>query len=91
MADGDGPGVAAAPAAAASPQASAAGPSPPPPGWRERLRAGLVGTWASLWLVVGLGLLYALRVPLRLCENVAAGERPGFPGTGGGRWAWGVG
>lgn len=72
MADGDGPGVAAAPAPAASPQASAAGPSPPPPGWRERLRAGLVGTWASLWLVVGLGLLYALRVPLRLCENVAA-------------------
>nr|KAF6291773.1 suppression of tumorigenicity 7 like [Myotis myotis] len=69
MADGDGPGVAAA--AAASPQAPAPGPSPPP-GWRERLRAGLMGTWASLWFVVGLGLLYALRVPLRLCENVAA-------------------
>nr|KAF6305016.1 suppression of tumorigenicity 7 like [Pipistrellus kuhlii] len=69
MADGDAPGAAAA--AAASPQASAPGPSPPP-GWRERLRAGLVGTWASLWFVVGLGLLYALRVPLRLCENVAA-------------------
>ncbi|CAK6439185.1 unnamed protein product [Pipistrellus nathusii] len=69
MADGDAPGAAAA--AAASPQPSAPGPSPPP-GWRERLRAGLVGTWASLWFVVGLGLLYALRVPLRLCENVAA-------------------
>lgn len=85
MADGDGPGVAAA--AAASPQASAPGPSPPP-GWRERLRAGLVGTWASLWFVVGLGLLYALRVPLRLCENVAAGERPRLPRgwvRGGGR------
>lgn len=85
MADGDAPGAAAA--AAASPQASAPGPSPPP-GWRERLRAGLVGTWASLWFVVGLGLLYALRVPLRLCENVAAGERPGLPearsGSGGG-------
>lgn len=90
MADGDGPGV----AAAASPQAPAPGPSPPP-GWRERLRAGLVGTWASLWFVVGLGLLYALRVPLRLCENVAAGERPRLPGGlgwGGGVWAggWGV-
>lgn len=84
MADGDGPGVAAA--AAASPQAPAPGPSPPP-GWRERLRAGLVGTWASLWFVVGLGLLYALRVPLRLCENVAAGERlrlpRGWVGAGG--------
>ncbi|XP_040854917.1 suppressor of tumorigenicity 7 protein-like isoform X3 [Ochotona curzoniae] len=41
-------------------------------GWKERLRAGLAGTGASLWLVAGLGLLYALRVPLRLCENLAA-------------------
>ncbi|XP_006865973.1 PREDICTED: suppressor of tumorigenicity 7 protein-like isoform X3 [Chrysochloris asiatica] len=45
----------------------------PPLGWRERLRAGLAGTGASLWVVAGLGLLYALRVPLRLCENLAAG------------------
>ncbi|XP_012322000.1 suppressor of tumorigenicity 7 protein-like isoform X3 [Aotus nancymaae] len=41
-------------------------------GWRERLRAGLAGTGASLWFVAGLGLLYALRIPLRLCENLAA-------------------
>uniref|UniRef100_A0A8C4LG25 Suppressor of tumorigenicity 7 protein-like n=1 Tax=Equus asinus TaxID=9793 RepID=A0A8C4LG25_EQUAS len=69
MADGDGLGEAAA--AAASPLAPAPGLSPPP-GWRERLRAGLAGTGASLWFVAGLGLLYALRVPLRLCENLAA-------------------
>nr|KAF6414478.1 suppression of tumorigenicity 7 like [Molossus molossus] len=69
MADGDGLGEAAV--AAASP-APAPGPSLPL-GWRERLRAGLAGTWASLWFVVGLGLLYSLRVPLRLCENLAAG------------------
>ncbi|XP_036127745.1 suppressor of tumorigenicity 7 protein-like isoform X3 [Molossus molossus] len=68
MADGDGLGEAAV--AAASP-APAPGPSLPL-GWRERLRAGLAGTWASLWFVVGLGLLYSLRVPLRLCENLAA-------------------
>ncbi|XP_047412986.1 suppressor of tumorigenicity 7 protein-like isoform X8 [Sciurus carolinensis] len=68
MADGDGWGEAAT--AAASP-APALGLSPPL-GWRERLRAGLAGTGASLWFVAGLGLLYALRVPLRLCENLAA-------------------
>ncbi|XP_027391959.1 suppressor of tumorigenicity 7 protein-like isoform X8 [Bos indicus x Bos taurus] len=68
MADGDGLGEAAI--AAASP-ASAPGLSPSL-GWRERLRAGLAGTGASLWFVAGLGLLYALRVPLRLCENLAA-------------------
>uniref|UniRef100_A0A2K6V5P8 Suppressor of tumorigenicity 7 protein-like n=1 Tax=Saimiri boliviensis boliviensis TaxID=39432 RepID=A0A2K6V5P8_SAIBB len=43
-------------------------------GFRERLRAGLAGTGASLWFVAGPGLLYAL-IPLRLCENLAAGER----------------
>nr|XP_021590447.2 suppressor of tumorigenicity 7 protein-like isoform X2 [Ictidomys tridecemlineatus] len=69
MADGDGWGEAAT--AAAFPPASAPGLSPPL-GWRERLRAGLAGTGASLWFVAGLGLLYALRVPLRLCENLAA-------------------
>ncbi|XP_033717669.1 suppressor of tumorigenicity 7 protein-like isoform X3 [Tursiops truncatus] len=69
MADGDGLGEATA--AAASPPAPAPGLSPPL-GWRERLRAGLAGTGASLWFVAGLGLLYALRVPLRLCENLAA-------------------
>nr|XP_030724896.1 suppressor of tumorigenicity 7 protein-like isoform X3 [Globicephala melas] len=69
MADGDGLGEATA--AAASPPAPAPGRSPPL-GWRERLRAGLAGTGASLWFVAGLGLLYALRVPLRLCENLAA-------------------
>nr|XP_045752910.1 suppressor of tumorigenicity 7 protein-like isoform X5 [Mirounga angustirostris] len=69
MADGDGLGEAAS--AAASPPAPAPGLSPSL-GWRERLRAGLAGTGASLWFVAGLGLLYALRVPLRLCENLAA-------------------
>nr|XP_010993600.2 suppressor of tumorigenicity 7 protein-like isoform X2 [Camelus dromedarius] len=69
MADGDGLGEAAT--AAVSPTAPAPGMSPPL-GWRERLRAGLTGTGASLWFVAGLGLLYALRVPLRLCENLAA-------------------
>ncbi|EHB10974.1 Suppressor of tumorigenicity protein 7-like protein [Heterocephalus glaber] len=44
----------------------------PPLGWKERLRAGLAGAGASLWFVAGLGLLYALRVPLRLCEHLAA-------------------
>ncbi|XP_017379800.1 suppressor of tumorigenicity 7 protein-like isoform X15 [Cebus imitator] len=60
-------------------EAEAAGESPalvlgvnPILGWRERLRAGLAGTGASLWFVAGLGLLYALRIPLRLCENLAA-------------------
>ncbi|XP_034873646.1 suppressor of tumorigenicity 7 protein-like isoform X5 [Mirounga leonina] len=69
MADGGGLGEAAS--AAASPPAPAPGLSPSL-GWRERLRAGLAGTGASLWFVAGLGLLYALRVPLRLCENLAA-------------------
>lgn len=83
MADGDGLGEAAT--AAASPPAPAPGLSPPL-GWRERLRAGLAGTGASLWFVAGLGLLYALRVPLRLCENLAAGERPRPPrGRAGGQ------
>lgn len=88
MADGDGLGEAAT--AAASPPAPAPGQSPLL-GWRERLRAGLAGTGVSLWFVAGLGLLYALRVPLRLCENLAAGERPrsswgwaGEPGEGSG-------
>lgn len=79
MADGDGLGEAAT--ATASPPAPAPGLSPSL-GWRERLRAGLAGTGASLWFVAGLGLLYALRVPLRLCENLAAGERPRPP------WGW---
>ncbi|XP_011735350.2 suppressor of tumorigenicity 7 protein-like isoform X3 [Macaca nemestrina] len=68
MADGGGSGEAAA--ARASPA-----PVPglnPTLGWRERLRAGLAGTRALVWLVAGLGLLYALRIPLRLCENLAA-------------------
>ncbi|XP_055257617.1 suppressor of tumorigenicity 7 protein-like isoform X5 [Moschus berezovskii] len=69
MADSDGLGEAAI--AEASPSAPAPGLSPPL-GWRERLRAGLAGIGASLWFVAGLGLLYALRVPLRLCENLAA-------------------
>ncbi|XP_036861280.2 suppressor of tumorigenicity 7 protein-like isoform X1 [Manis javanica] len=69
MADGD--GLSEAATAAASPPLTAPGLSPPL-GWRERLRAGLAGTGASLWFVAGLGLLYALRVPLRLCENLAA-------------------
>ncbi|XP_063481781.1 suppressor of tumorigenicity 7 protein-like isoform X10 [Symphalangus syndactylus] len=68
MADRGGLGEAAA--AGASP-ASAPGRNPTL-GWRERLRAGLAGTGASLWFVAGLGLLYALRIPLRLCENLAA-------------------
>lgn len=79
MADGDGLGEAAT--AAASPPAPAPGQSLSL-GWRERLRAGLAGTGASLWFVAGLGLLYVLRVPLRLCENLAAGERPRPP------WGW---
>ncbi|XP_011938756.1 PREDICTED: suppressor of tumorigenicity 7 protein-like isoform X2 [Cercocebus atys] len=69
MADGGGSGEAAA--ARASPA-----PVPglnPTLGWKERLRAGLAGTGASVWFVAGLGLLYALRIPLRLCENLAAG------------------
>uniref|UniRef100_A0A7N4PV83 Suppressor of tumorigenicity 7 protein-like n=1 Tax=Sarcophilus harrisii TaxID=9305 RepID=A0A7N4PV83_SARHA len=68
MADGGG-GAAAASAA----------PTPPPPegrgsraGWTQRLRAALAGAGVSLWVVAGLGLLYALRAPLRLCENLAA-------------------
>nr|XP_023403244.1 suppressor of tumorigenicity 7 protein-like isoform X4 [Loxodonta africana] len=69
MADCDGLGEAGT--AAASPPAPAPGLSPRL-GWRERLRARLAGTGASLWFVAGLGLLYALRVPLRLCENLAA-------------------
>ncbi|XP_017801363.1 suppressor of tumorigenicity 7 protein-like isoform X4 [Papio anubis] len=68
MADGGGSGEAAA---------ARASPAPVPGlnpmlGWRERLRAGLAGTGASVWFVAGLGLLYALRIPLRLCENLAA-------------------
>ncbi|PNI27362.1 ST7L isoform 9 [Pan troglodytes] len=63
-------GVGEAPAVGASP-ASVPGLNPTL-GWRKRLRAGLAGTGASLWFVAGLGLLYALRIPLRLCENLAA-------------------
>ncbi|XP_045859971.1 suppressor of tumorigenicity 7 protein-like isoform X4 [Meles meles] len=69
MADGD--GLSEAAPDTASPPAPAPGLSPSL-GWRDRLRAGLAGTGASLWFVAGLGLLYALRVPLRLCENLAA-------------------
>uniref|UniRef100_A0A8C5XBG9 Suppressor of tumorigenicity 7 protein-like n=1 Tax=Microcebus murinus TaxID=30608 RepID=A0A8C5XBG9_MICMU len=58
-------------ATAVSLSAPAPGRSPPL-GWKERLRAWLAGAGASLWFVAGLGLLYALRVPLRLCENLAA-------------------
>lgn len=81
MADGE--GLCEAATAAASPAAPAPGLSPPL-GWRERLRAGLAGTGASLWFVAGLGLLYALKVPLRLCENLAAGEARISPGPGAG-------
>uniref|UniRef100_A0A6I8N3W4 Suppressor of tumorigenicity 7 protein-like n=1 Tax=Ornithorhynchus anatinus TaxID=9258 RepID=A0A6I8N3W4_ORNAN len=69
MADGGGGsgGEAAAATAAAPP------PSPGPcPRWAERLRAGLSGAGASLWLVAGLGLLYALRAPLKLGDNLTA-------------------
>uniref|UniRef100_A0A2K5K510 Suppressor of tumorigenicity 7 protein-like n=1 Tax=Colobus angolensis palliatus TaxID=336983 RepID=A0A2K5K510_COLAP len=69
MADRGGSGEAAAAGAAAAPVPGLN----PTLGWRERLRAGLAGTGASLWFVAGLGLLYALRIPLRLCENLAAG------------------
>ncbi|XP_010357363.1 suppressor of tumorigenicity 7 protein-like isoform X4 [Rhinopithecus roxellana] len=68
MADRGGSGEAAAAGAAAAPVPGLN----PTLGWRERLRAGLAGTGASLWFVTGLGLLYALRIPLRLCENLAA-------------------
>nr|XP_012633927.1 suppressor of tumorigenicity 7 protein-like isoform X3 [Microcebus murinus]XP_012633928.1 suppressor of tumorigenicity 7 protein-like isoform X3 [Microcebus murinus] len=68
-------------ATAVSLSAPAPGRSPPL-GWKERLRAWLAGAGASLWFVAGLGLLYALRVPLRLCENLAAGERTRPPGDG---------
>ncbi|XP_040086970.1 suppressor of tumorigenicity 7 protein-like isoform X3 [Oryx dammah] len=68
MADSDGLGEAAIAAASPAPVPGLS----PPLGWRERLRAGLAGIGASLWFVAGLGLLYALRVPLRLCENLAA-------------------
>ncbi|KAL1772249.1 suppressor of tumorigenicity 7 protein-like isoform X1, partial [Sigmodon hispidus] len=44
----------------------------PPLGWRERLKAGLANSGSTLWFLAGLGLLYALRVPLRLCDNVTA-------------------
>ncbi|XP_054994184.1 suppressor of tumorigenicity 7 protein-like isoform X2 [Sorex araneus] len=55
--------------------AAAMAPAPgprPPRGWSGRLRAGLAGAGLSLWLVAGLGLLYALRGPLRLWESLAA-------------------
>uniref|UniRef100_A0A5F8GFK7 Suppressor of tumorigenicity 7 protein-like n=1 Tax=Monodelphis domestica TaxID=13616 RepID=A0A5F8GFK7_MONDO len=59
--------------------AASAAPTPPPPdgrsscaAWVQFLRARLAGAGASLWVAVGLGLLYALRAPLRLCENLAA-------------------
>lgn len=45
----------------------------PPLGWKERLKAGLANSGSTLWFLAGLGLLYALRVPLRLCDNVTAG------------------
>nr|XP_048298260.1 suppressor of tumorigenicity 7 protein-like isoform X5 [Myodes glareolus] len=44
----------------------------PPLGWKERLKAGLANSGSTLWFLAGLGLLYALRVPLRLCDNVTA-------------------
>lgn len=55
----------------------------PPLGWKERLKAGLANSGSTLWFLAGLGLLYALRVPLRLCDNVTAGERPKPPGRSG--------
>lgn len=55
----------------------------PPLGWKERLKAGLANSGSTLWFLAGLGLLYALRVPLRLCDNVTAGERPKPPGQSG--------
>lgn len=67
--------------AEAAPDAASAGPVPgprPSSGLRGRLRTWLTGPGLSLWLVAGLGLLYALRGPLRLCENMAAGERLHF-------------
>ncbi|XP_051021797.1 suppressor of tumorigenicity 7 protein-like [Acomys russatus] len=44
----------------------------PPLGWKERVKAGLANSGSTLWFLAGLGLLYALRVPLRLCDNVTA-------------------
>lgn len=55
----------------------------PPLGWKERLKAGLANSGSTLWFLAGLGLLYALRVPLRLCDNVTAGERPKPSGRSG--------
>nr|XP_048298257.1 suppressor of tumorigenicity 7 protein-like isoform X2 [Myodes glareolus] len=46
----------------------------PPLGWKERLKAGLANSGSTLWFLAGLGLLYALRVPLRLCDNVTAAD-----------------
>ncbi|XP_038605190.1 suppressor of tumorigenicity 7 protein-like [Tachyglossus aculeatus] len=56
-------------AMAAVAAAAAGGPCP---GWSERLRAGLSGSGAFLCLVSGLGLLYALRAPLKLADNLTA-------------------
>lgn len=82
MADGD--YFAEAARAVGCPHAPAPGLGLGPPlGWKERLKAGLANSGSTLWFLAGLGLLYALRVPLRLCDNVTAGERPKPPGRSG--------
>ncbi|XP_060248921.1 suppressor of tumorigenicity 7 protein-like isoform X4 [Meriones unguiculatus] len=71
MADGD--YFAEAARAVGCPHAPAPGLGLGPPlGWKERLKAGLANSGSTLWFLAGLGLLYALRVPLRLCDNVTA-------------------
>uniref|UniRef100_A0A8C6S2H0 Suppressor of tumorigenicity 7 protein-like n=1 Tax=Nannospalax galili TaxID=1026970 RepID=A0A8C6S2H0_NANGA len=73
MADGD--YFAEAARAAGCPHASVPGLGlglGPPLGWKERLKAGLANSGSTLWFLAGLGLLYALRVPLRLCDNLTA-------------------
>ncbi|XP_028611450.1 suppressor of tumorigenicity 7 protein-like isoform X2 [Grammomys surdaster] len=71
MADGD--YFAEAARAVGCPHAPVPGLSLGPPlGWKERLKAGLANSGSTLWFLAGLGLLYALRVPLRLCDNVTA-------------------
>ncbi|CAO2599568.1 Suppressor of tumorigenicity 7 protein-like [Lemmus lemmus] len=71
MADGE--SFAEAARAVGCPHAPAAGLGlGPPMGWKERLKAGLANSGSTLWFLAGLGLLYALRVPLRLCDNVTA-------------------
>lgn len=58
--------------------AAAAAASQSPTGWPrrwERLKLAAVGPWArTVGLAALLGLLYCLRGPLRLRDNLAAGE-----------------